>query len=308
MRVEPIALVAAGSLLLASAATAQLPLPFEIDAVKRIVDVHLDWSHDPSVVTYRIFRSTGVAVPFTEIATVPAPPFDDVGAVPAASNPKLYIYYVEAENAAGKTPSLNVAFKINIDVPPSSSLVSPGVPVSLPYGFHLGQPGPTSARDLCLDNPELERIVRIRTCGEIVVHVCHVPFAGFDLEPGEGYLVAARTFDTTLDLVGAHDNQYSDNKTTTPTPLQLSACGGCPGGARPLISIPYHAYATTAEEVCAEVASTSAPLFAVERYDRTRDRRVRHLCGFAATDFSLTVGEALYLVIENDTSWAPTVY
>lgn len=297
-------------LALLAAALSAAPVDARLWALRDGDDVVISLDQTCPGVTYDVLRATATSGPWTVIGTTTGS-FRDLGAVPGPPvNPPLYFYRYRPQVPPSCPLRLNTVIKINIPLV-EDAIAPAGNRVSLPYRYfpdgNLGH-WPQTARDLCQANPGVESVERWSAdgCYDRRKHLCRYPTAGFDLLPGEGFVVRVST-PATLDLVGAHDDDYAANKAGL-NRVDLPACASCPSPGRRLVSVPYHAWAMTAEEVCTEVERSGGDLVAVEEYRPDVDTFVRHPCGTGIDDFPLTAGRAYALEIAADGWWSPDVY
>lgn len=299
-------------------ATAQAPGAPLIDAVRETPDVVLSWTALVDATSYRVERSLDPGQPWMLLAQGPATTFRDVGVVPGPpANPSPYYYRVIAENSFGAGPPSNLAFKLNIPLT-FTGISAPSNnpnPVSLPYRFFpagLGSwpPGGTGF-DMC---NYIGGWTVVWTFSRTTVPQCYPQIMNcegtknvFNLTPAEAYTFHPNLASVTLDLVGAHDPEFEPGGSRS-VPLRTCQPGpsSCPLPYWP-VSIPYHAAARTASDLCAELVAQSQPVFAVRdyRFELAVDRL--HYCGTPIGDFDLVPGRAYDVQMTADGSWQPVV-
>lgn len=117
-------------------------------------------------------------------------------------------------------------------------------------------------------------------------HPCGTGIGNFPLVAGEMYFALAQA-DCTADIVGSHDDTYTDGKGSNMITLQE--------GSNP-VSVPYHITAVVAEDICTDFDRYgTGTLGLVTRVDVASGASQNHPCGTGIANFDITPGEALFL-------------
>jgi len=286
---------------LGGSAAAQVSDAPDVYARKIGSDVHLEWLAVPNATAYNVYRTAALVQPAQILGQTGTLAYSDVGVVPGPpANPRQLYYWVKATDGATEGPRSNMAFKLNIDLTKGSNYVS------MPYRYTPKGPGIAgTSQDLCDENVQINSVTRYKSN----VQGCVVPsnfscggsFGNFDLSAGKGHNMNLKT-GITLNLVGAHDPAF-----TPGGPASNSLTAGVCGCNVSLVSVPYHAKAKSAEQLCKEFATMGKPLYQVEYRRFVPPTLVDHRCGFAANDFPLVPGTVSFLWTTTPTQWQPAV-
>lgn len=195
------------------------------------------------------------------------------------------------------TLASNTGFKLN------HPLVAGGRNfISLPYFyFPSGDIADTTqnSNDLCTDLEtgdcaEIVNVSEFRKVAPPVIlpfsYTCGAGFGHFDLVPGAGYFVNART-SCTGDIVGSHDDDYSVGGTKSVTLTNGNNA----------VSVPYHVQADDSKQLCNDIAAANG--LAPGSYDVELITRINPTTGLAFAfacisgfgEFALVPGEAFFM-------------
>jgi hypothetical protein len=198
--------------------------------------------------------------------------------------------------AAGPAMASNTGFKLNYP------LIGGGATnyLSMPYFYFpdgdVNNPDQV-AEGICTDlatnaiDPCAPTIVgRLERVGPstfaVLNHVCGTGFNNFPVVAGEMYYALTEA-DCTADIVGSHDDTYTDGKGSNMLTLLE--------GSNPL-SIPYHITAVVAEDICTDMDRYgTGTLGLVTRVDVATGASLSHPCTTGLNNFDITPGEALFL-------------
>ena len=286
---------------LSGSAAAQVSDAPDVYARKIGSDVHLEWLAVPNATAYNVYRTAALVQPAQLLGQTAALAYSDVGVVPGPpTNPRQLYYWVKATDGVTEGPRSNMAFKLNIDLTKGSNYVS------MPYRYAPKGPGiVATSQDLCDEDTRILRVsaykFNAQGCLVPASFSCGAPFGKWDLSAGRGYNVNPST-GITLNLVGAHDSAFAPGG-----PASVSLAPGVCGCNVALVSVPYHAKATSAEQLCKEFATMGKPLYQIEYRRFVPPTLVGHRCGFAANDFPLVPGTVSFLWTTTPTQWQPAV-
>jgi hypothetical protein len=136
-------------------------------------------------------------------------------------------------------------------------------------------------------------------------HTCGSAKNNFNLVTGRGYSISAAAGTTCVyKLVGSHDDAYD---TTSGVSFLINGAGNNINW----LSIPYHATAATAENLCTQInAGCSNIVGLVGYFDTVLNAASTHTCGSAKNNFNLVPGRAYSASVSaaGSSCWHPAHY